>query len=396
MLTLAGQPVIDDSIREADVHPSTEHAPNLPRGRIHLVQSGRPGGVLDAFDFCDAGKHFALVVPDRAARCPALLHAVYSASARHLSRCQSTGSRPVAFAGRRLPDLGDGTALDYQTLCISHLVALSGDPTEIQNEDLLAASVILRFYEEFNAALAGGDVGTHLRGTQVFLNAQGATALRQGGLQLAAFWIGIRQEFRKAFLEQRVVELDLSCCDTSIYRQLDPADDATWANRAVLHCVDTLTYCYGDGCQTPWRYDQLCEYSRQWQARTPPTFDPLYCRPPNLSKGEVFPVLGYLDDCTVTAIQHWHLARLLLTVFDPTVPRLGPGRKAAIARRETAPALVAACMGVSMCGDRMTDRREQEALLNILIKTEQIHGLATVAAQTYLKVAWEWTLPASP
>lgn len=41
-----------------------------------------------------------------------------------------------------------------------------------------------------------------------------------------------------------------------------------------------------------------------------------------------------LTKLTVTGIQHWHLARLLLTVFDPTVPRLGPGRKAAVARRE--------------------------------------------------------------
>ncbi|PYI00349.1 hypothetical protein BO78DRAFT_45223 [Aspergillus sclerotiicarbonarius CBS 121057] len=420
--------VIDDSVREDHLRwpDSPEQSPASPdAGLVPSIWSNRAvqevclmryfvEELAPWFDSCDAGKHFALVVPDRAARCPALLHAVYSASARHLSRCQSTGSRPVAFAGRQLPDLGDGTALDYQTRCISYLVSLSGDTTDIQNLDLLAASVILRFYEEFDAALAGGDVGTHLRGTQVFLNAQGASALRQGGLQLAAFWVGVRQEFHKAFLEQRVVELDLSCCDTSIYRQLDPADDATWANRAVLHCVDTLIYCYGDGCQTRWRYEQLCEYSRQWQALTPSTFDPLYCRQPNLSKGEAFPVLWYLDDCTVTGIQHWHLARLLLTVFDPTVPRLGPGRKAAVARRETeikhhvfslcgiaisnktAPALVAACMGVSMCGDRVTNRREQEALLDILIKTEQIHGLATVAAQSHLKAAWEWTLPGSP
>ncbi|PWY94368.1 hypothetical protein BO94DRAFT_554147 [Aspergillus sclerotioniger CBS 115572] len=354
------------------------------------------------FDSCDAGKHFALLIPDRAAHCPALLHAVYSASARHLSRCQSTGSRPVAFAGRRLPDLGDTTALDYQTLCISHLPLPSSCAS---TRSSMVSSLA------FWAALAGGDDGTHLRGTQVFLNAQGANALREGGLQLAAFWVGIRQEFHKAFLEQRVVELDLSCCDASVYRQLDPADDATWANRAVLHCVDALVYCYGDGCQTRWRYEQLCEYSRQWQTLTPPTFDPLYCRQPDPSKGEVFPILWYLDDCIVTAIQHWHLARLLLTVFDPAVPRLGPGRKAAVNGREievkhhvfslcgiaisnkTAPALVAACMGVSMCGDRMTDRREQEALLDILIKTERIHGLATVAAQTHLQAAWEWTLP---
>ncbi|OJJ77409.1 hypothetical protein ASPBRDRAFT_36628 [Aspergillus brasiliensis CBS 101740] len=361
------------------------------------------------FDSCDAGKHFALVMPDHAAQCPALLYAVYSAAARHLGRWQSTGTRPVvAFAGRYLPHLGDGLALDYQSRCISHLVSLSADDAEIHNMDLLAASVILRFYEEFDAALAGGDGKTHLRGTQVFLNAQGHSALRGGGLQLAAFWVGIRQEFHKAFLEQRVAELDLSCCDGSAYRRLDPTDDPTWANRAVLHGVDVLRYCYSEADQTRWHYEELCAYNRQWQVLTPPTFDPLYYRPPNIVKGEIFPVLWYLDDCIVTGIQHWHLARLLLTVFDPTVPRLGPGRKAAVARRETeikhhvfslcgiamsnktAPALVAACMGVSMCGDRITDRREQEALFDILLQIEQIHGLSTTHAQTSLRAAWEW------
>lgn len=130
----------------------------------------------------------------------------------------------------------------------------------------------------------------------MFLNAQGHAALRCGGLQLAAFWVGIRQEFHKAFLEQRVAELDLSCCDGSVYRQLNSTDDATWANRVVLHCVDVLRYCYGEEGQTRWQYEELCAYNQQWQARTPPTFDPLYCRPPNTAKGEVFPVLWYLDD----------------------------------------------------------------------------------------------------
>ena len=41
-------------------------------------------------------------------------------------------------------------------------------------------------------------------------------------------------------------------------------------------------------------------------------------------------------------------------------------------------------------GDRTTDRREQEALFDILLKTEQIHGLSTTHAQTSLRAAWEW------
>ncbi|PIG89123.1 hypothetical protein AARAC_011465 [Aspergillus arachidicola] len=141
----------------------------------------------------------------------------------------------------------------------------------------------------------------------------------------------------------------------------------------------------------------------------PPTFNLIYLRQPDRSKGEVFPELWFLDDCIVTAIQHWHLARILLTAFDPRVPRPGPGRRAAVGRREaeikesifvlcgiaqsnkTAPALITACMGVSMCGDRVTDRLEQETLLGILTTTEETHALSTTKAQVQLREAWGWT-----
>ncbi|KAE8309187.1 hypothetical protein BDV41DRAFT_455244 [Aspergillus transmontanensis] len=126
-------------------------------------------------------------------------------------------------------------------------------------------------------------------------------------------------------------------------------------------------YCYDERSHTVKEYEQLWDYNQGWNRMAPPTFNPIYLRQPDRSKGEVFPELWFLDDCIVTAIQHWHLARILLTAFDPRVPRLGPGRRAAVGRREaeikesmfvlcgiarsnkTAPALITACMGVSMC-----------------------------------------------
>lgn len=45
--------------------------------------------------------------------------------------------------------MGDEIALEYQGLCISRLVASYGSVGEVLlDEDLLAAAVILRFYEE--------------------------------------------------------------------------------------------------------------------------------------------------------------------------------------------------------------------------------------------------------
>ncbi|KAH8432772.1 uncharacterized protein LDX57_010399 [Aspergillus melleus] len=352
------------------------------------------------FDTCDIAKHFALVAPHRAKSCPPLLYAIYSASARHLSRRQIVNGSEILFAGKKLPLLGEETALEYQSLCISHLMSLSGDSTEVQDENLLAAAVILRFYEEYDAPLVGIDDETYLRGTQVFLDAQSISAMQAGSLRHAAFWVAFRQEFHRAFIKQRAFRFNSHCCASSPYRSLDPADDNTWTNRMVLHCTDVLTYCYAGGSDLS-RYDELWAYTLRWQSLVPSTFNPLYSRDPDSSANEVFPEVWYLDDC---------IARMLLLAFDPRVPRMGPNRKTAVEKREaeikwnlfslcgiarsnkTAPALVMACMGVTMCGDRVTKRVEQEALLGILVKLEEVHAISSgmAQAQPQLREAWGW------
>ena len=95
-------------------------------------------------------RHFAILAPHRAFQCPALRYAIFSASARHISRRKHLSMKSkMPMQGIR-PDIGSEVALEYQSLCISHLMALSGDPLEVQDENLLAASVILRFYEELD------------------------------------------------------------------------------------------------------------------------------------------------------------------------------------------------------------------------------------------------------
>jgi hypothetical protein len=38
--------------------------------------------------------------------------------------------------------------VEYHSLCIEHLVSVSDDPEALFDENLLVASIILRFYEE--------------------------------------------------------------------------------------------------------------------------------------------------------------------------------------------------------------------------------------------------------
>lgn len=88
-------------------------------------------------------------MPQRAVECPALLNAIYTASARHLSRIEQfrRGSE-VEYLGHRLPGLQIETAVEYHSKCIEHLVSVAADPEAVFDENLLAASIILRFYEE--------------------------------------------------------------------------------------------------------------------------------------------------------------------------------------------------------------------------------------------------------
>ena len=43
-----------------------------------------------------------------------------------------------------------------------------------------------------------------------------------------------------------------------------------------------------------------------------------------------------------------------------------------------------------MCGDRFTELSEQQALLDVLKKTESDHAWPTATAQAHLKRAWGW------
>ncbi|KAK4936412.1 hypothetical protein LTR10_022686 [Elasticomyces elasticus] len=411
------------------------------------------------FDICDPERHFAGIVPHRARWCPPLKNAILAASARHLTSVQKSRAGHVYYYdGEAVPDLNDETALHYHSECIKDLLKRSMNPEQTRDASLLAAAIILRFYEEIDAPLREEDRDSELflRVMNVFIDAQipsvplvphsspvitgpkvgqadqhdpvtspqamqsssasaDPSAWRADGLCQAAFWVAFRQEIHSAFLKQRAFNLALSRCEA--FRSFSPAEDAVWADRLIIFCADVLEFCYGNTqgtrqhdltSPTPKeRWLSLKQYERMWSEVLPASFEPIYFRDPDRAKGEVFPQICYMADCHVAGVQHVELARILLAVYDPTAPKLGPGYLAtarklstelkgavlrlcgiAMSNRKCPPAMVTAFLGIAMCGDRFEDPLEQQALLGMLDALETGNAWPAGNVRQMLREAW--------
>lgn len=408
-------------------------------------------------DLCDPERHFHQVVPQRARSCPPLMNAILAASARHLTRVPKyrTESGAVKYGGRTLHDLTDETALHYHSKCIQDLLELGANPEQTGNEDLLAAAIILRFYEEIDYPLQDEqkDDEVFLRVLNMFIEAQipnmavGSQALStvageistspgeiysspssnvfgnttslesrwyMSSLRQAAFWVAFRQEVYSAFLKQRPFSMSLSRCD--IFRSFTPGEDGLWTARLVIFCADILEFCYGNtahstvqATQPKERWAQLKCLSQKWIDSLPCSFEPIYVREPDRQQGEVFPEICYLTNIHVAGVQHIELARILLAVYDPDIPRLGLGHKEsmralseelratilrlcgiAVCNRQNPPSLTTALLGIVVCGEHFEDRVEQMALMELLDELDYHHGWPVGNYRERLKQSWGW------
>ncbi|KAL6918493.1 hypothetical protein FSST1_009988 [Fusarium sambucinum] len=348
------------------------------------------------FDLCDSSRHFANIVPPRAASCPTLLNAIFALSSRHLS-----------LVGSYDPYASDR----YHQACLKRLSTISSDPSALNDDDLLAATILLRTLEELDVPLIGTDHEGHLLGIQLFMNTCKSTT--PSSLRLASFWIGMRQEVTMSFASQRPVKIRLD--HEFMDRSLSPSDDDTWANRIVLHSADVINYCFGNTGPNRIRYQELVDYNQEWLRARPVSWLPMAYRAVDKSLGEAFPHIVYLNNAVVIGQVHGFFARILLMCHDDRAPRIGPAAQLAqkeidndirtqvrelcgiaLSNPSTRPAMFTACMGVTACGGRFNEKQDQVALLDILILTEKTHNWPTASAQSHLKRAWGWEDSTSP
>ncbi|KAI1098764.1 hypothetical protein F4804DRAFT_346072 [Jackrogersella minutella] len=340
-------------------------------------------------DLCDPHRHFEFVVPERAAMCHTLLNAIFAIAARHLSH--TTDFDPLA-------------SNRYHDECLKYLIPMLNHASTVSDENLFAATIILRMLEEMDVPTTGQDNYSHLLGIHAFVNV-GDHYMVAGSLSAASFWVGLRQEIYIAVITQQPVKVSLD--HFVVDRSFEPADDYTWSNRAIVLIADVLNFCFGENSFTVGRWNALDEACRKWSATRPPSFDPFFYR--ERTATTAFPEVWHGSSCHVIGIQHHILAQLFLTQFDPSIPKVGTNRRAAVKQmtnrienlmRElcgigvcnqwTPPSMFTACMGIAMFGDQFGERSDQEALIDTLRKTEADHARPTAAIQQQLMKAWGW------
>jgi hypothetical protein len=241
------------------------------------------------------------------------------------------------------------------------------------------------------------------------LEAQADLALHSSGLRSAAFWVGFRQEFHLAYSHQRSFGLPLRVCEGFLNGGDVP--DHVLVNRLMVICAHVVQYCYDDHRPVDaMSYKDLIGLYHRWLNTRPPSFLPVFSATPDRAKDEIFPQTWFLNDYHILAEHSIGLIDILLAAYNPTIARIGPGQKGATALLDTeikskvleicgialsnpqSPAApVAACVAITICGDRFTDRVEQEALMMVVVNTiKDSNYWAPTSTKAKLIRMWGW------
>ncbi|KAJ4301661.1 hypothetical protein N0V90_003754 [Kalmusia sp. IMI 367209] len=298
-----------------------------------------------------------------------------------------------------------------------------------ERADALAATTILRFYEQLDSLDAEAYQSVvhavmHTHHSQSLFTLESIESLHRDeygrvsiadGLRSSACLIALRQEIWSVLLYRRPFRLPLAT-DLN-YDYLGPADDFIWTNRMIVWCADVIRYCFGPDTATILadsgknlafeRWDAMKAFEERWTTSPPPCFSPLYYLPPDPDNGTYFPTVWQINDCQVQCLQHLELGRMLLAVYNPRRQRVGIGSSAmnkaveqqlrqsilcmcglALGKKSFQPGMTTAAIGISIGGEYFHGAEEQNAIIDFLNKLEEEHAWPTMSVVLALREAW--------
>lgn len=242
--------------------------------------------------------------------------------------------------------------------CIPALHEVSSTQDEEYRENLAAAALILRQFEEmdpeesqsapssdFGNANGDGNGTSHgntnnnanfIDITKAILRA--APPSRWSGLLSAVYWVAVRQEIYFALTLGR---------SPQITARPDQSREVSFANRLIWFMSEVAKWKMGDRIEGEWGKSFTCisvgdsktsgaelesititDVCRPERLRVEEgilaiecarQFIPIIQRPADRSQGEIFPLVWYGSDVEVTALQHFILARMILLAEDPSL-----------------------------------------------------------------------------
>lgn len=120
---------------------------------------------------------------------------------------------------------------------------------------------------------------------------------------------------------------------------MSAADECIWAKRATCLTADVVMFCFGPDAGSISRYLTIKRQLEDWDMYKPPSFAPVYFRERDPAAGRYFPDICFLLDAVckrpvllildamlisvVVGLAYFHLSLILMTIFDPTLPKIG-------------------------------------------------------------------------
>ncbi|KAK7214454.1 hypothetical protein V2G26_002457 [Clonostachys chloroleuca] len=345
-------------------------------------------------DICDPARHFAREVPRRACDDPLLAFSLLAFTSRF-------------FCLRSRID--DPSSDIYYSKAIQLLIPALDDPIASIDENILAAIVLLRLNEE----MSENDTCTHLLGSTRLLDLASSFA-PLGGLGEAASWLLLRQDM--------FVSLTRSLCPTSTYENyrtsafFTSSTPEAMANRAVFLCSQVLAYAFRNDTRLDVdRWQELNTSVAEWFDSAPKESLPYFASLPSddpQTEGSCFPICWMTRPQYVLAYQHYYLARLLLSAFDPQLWKPGPD---ALRKRPEADDNIRNFMGLIVglsishpdmmtgrfiahhtlhaFGSWIQDGRQRNEVLEFLQTLRDLSGWQTAPLITRLSRQWAEAMP---
>lgn len=304
----------------------------------------------------------------------------------------------VACVVSRVPESGNADSIQS----FDHIDSTRSLPSEHNNESPEVPSFPVSYESLHHLSHEFGPYSHSLE-------ANSSRALRQ-----ACFWAACRQDVHASMYKQKPINFPLEYCNA--LRSLAPAEDYVWTIRTIVFCADVLEYCYG---RRSGRKEVRPAYTdhRHWRILKqramdiaeclPNSFEPAYFSEPNIEAGEVFPQIWFQDPCYATGTGHLELAQILLTAFDPSIPRLGLGKLVAhrdmskrvertvlrlcgiaISNRKTPPNFINAFVAIVSYGEYITNLQQQTAILQLMDTMQFEFAYYTARVADGLKHAW--------